>query len=403
VAITAAAVLYLAPLASAVPEITGGVGENQVATSIPSFTITSTDALTVDVTLTGPGGTVLIHEVGVSVFPSPYVTQPFASAADGPYTLKVDQSLPFPGTVTRNFSVSTAVPAVNSGPVGIVGPASPFTFTWTLKPGVPSSRWQLYDFGTLLATGVVAAPAASVVVAPALPPGDRTLNFQVSWLEGGFPGLPGFWPPFIVDQTPPGAPVLPSGPVGTSRGLTPSFSWEATELGGTFEWDVTNAAGSSILPPGVVRVTPAMAVTTPALTLAANVVHRLIFHVRQVDPYGNRGPELTIPFTITTVPTTRLPTTRFAKFMTPAAGRVVRNLRPVLRWRRMNPGTSVFNVQVWLGGRKILSRFPKGTSLRIPPKLLKPGRQYVWHVWSWIGTKRQYSSRRMTSYFLTRR
>lgn len=337
----------------------------------------------------------------------PFDTTAFLNVPDGPYTLTVTQpgGLPQP-TKTLHFSIDRtgpATPAVLSGPPGITGPSPPFTFTWGLQPTAESSHWQLFDLVSLIAEGDVAAPGASVTVAPALAPGDRTLNFRVSLRDSLLnPSLPGSWPPFIVDQTPPGAPVAIAGPVGATADVTPSFAWQGTELGGTFEWDVTDSAGKGILGPGAVRVTAGTSVTTPSLPLAPNAVHRLTFHVRQVDPYGNPGPERTLPFTITTVTRVKRPSTRYARFMIPKAGRTV-SLRPLLRWRAMNAGTTIFNLQIYDGSRKIVSEFPTGTSFRVPRGRLKHGRQYIWHVWSYIGKKNTYAARPITSFFLTKR
>ena len=54
-----------------------------------------------------------------------------------------------------------------------------------------------------------------------------------------------------------------------------------------------------------------------------------------------------------------------------------------LRWRAV-PHATYYNVQLWLGGAKWLTKWPTGTSLRVPR--LRPGR-YTWLVWPGLGPR----------------
>lgn len=72
--------------------------------------------------------------------------------------------------------------------------------------------------------------------------------------------------------------------------------------------------------------------------------------------------------------------------LTPTAGRVVGGLRPLLRWRGGPTRVRLYNVQVFLGSRKVMSVFPRGRSVRIPAKRLAPGRRYVWRVWPYMAS-----------------
>jgi hypothetical protein len=295
-------------------------------------------------------------------------------------------------------------PTVTSGPPAITGPSSPFIFAWTLQPTATSSRWQLLDGLNVIAEGATTAPDAQVAVAPVLAPGDRVLSFRVSLLDSVLnPSLVGRWPAFVVDQTPPGLPTGLSGPTGTSRNLTPSFSWQGTEVGGTFEWNVVDAAGAGILGPGADRTTASTTLTAPPLPLAPNLVHHLTFLVRQIDPYGNRGEQSAFLFTVTTVPVASpAPRTRLAGLMSPVAGHTLATLRPLLRWRRTAAGTTLYNVQIYAGKRKVFSVFPLGRSLRVPKGRLKPGTRYIWYVWAYIGKQKRYIALPMTSWFQTK-
>jgi hypothetical protein len=87
--------------------------------------------------------------------------------------------------------------------------------------------------------------------------------------------------------------------------------------------------------------------------------------------------------------------------MRPVLGRVVGGLRPTLRWRHHGRGVQIYNVQVFLGGEKILSAFPASRHYRIPAGRLLPGRQYVWRVWPYR-TGRGYTARPLgVSWFAT--
>jgi hypothetical protein len=54
-----------------------------------------------------------------------------------------------------------------------------------------------------------------------------------------------------------------------------------------------------------------------------------------------------------------------------------------LRWRPV-PRAAYYNVQLWLRGRKVLSTWPAGPSLRLPR--LRAG-TYTWLVWPGVGPR----------------
>ena len=87
----------------------------------------------------------------------------------------------------------------------------------------------------------------------------------------------------------------------------------------------------------------------------------------------------------------------------PVRGRVVGSLRPTLRWRHDARGVRLYNVQVFLGGRKVLSAFPASRYYRMPARRLGRGRQYVWRVWPYMAG-RGYTARPLgVSWFATPR
>lgn len=87
-------------------------------------------------------------------------------------------------------------------------------------------------------------------------------------------------------------------------------------------------------------------------------------------------------------------TFRYARpLLDPARGQ--RITAPVrLRWVDAKRAR-YYNLQLWIGGRKILSVWPRGTSYRVARSwrfegeryALKPGRRYRWYVWPKIGSR----------------
>jgi hypothetical protein len=57
-----------------------------------------------------------------------------------------------------------------------------------------------------------------------------------------------------------------------------------------------------------------------------------------------------------------------------------------LRWRPVKRA-SYYNVQVWLDGKKLLTNWPAGATLKLPK--LKRGR-YTWFVWPGLGARAQH-------------
>lgn len=398
-----AVLLATATAAHAVPTVTTNPSGSVVA-HLPVFTVTgTTPASTINWTLTGPDG--YFEENNTPNQPSPVTTPQPPLGIDGPYvfTATVTET-PATPPISVMFTLDTTgrpAPMILSGPPDITGPFGQFIFGWTGAIPATSSFWQLLDLGIVVAEGTTPGTQVSLTP-PQLAAGDRILRFRVRLLDaGGSPRSP-FSEPYVfnVDQTPPGAPTGLTGPTGTSSDLAPVFSWQGTEIGGTFEWDVIDSSGAGILGPGASRTTTATSVTPPSLPLAPNLVHQLLFRVQQIDPYGNRGPVATYQFALTTVPVlTPAPKTRLAQLMLPKAGSELTSLRPLLQWRKTVKGATFYNVQVYAGTKKVLSIFPASNKARVPKGKLKPGKRYIWYVWEYIGKKKQYAPRPLTSWF----
>ena len=71
-----------------------------------------------------------------------------------------------------------------------------------------------------------------------------------------------------------------------------------------------------------------------------------------------------------------------SRALTPAAGALIGETQPTLRWKRPKGARPfLYNVQVFEGSRKVVSVFPKGESFRVPAGKLRRGHHYFWRVW----------------------
>ncbi len=120
--------------------------------------------------------------------------------------------------------------------------------------------------------------------------------------------------------------------------------------------------------------------------------------MHQSDAAGNPGPWARLPFRAgAPAPTASAASgarpagwRRNPRRLRPAAGAVVRTVRPLLRWTAGPRGTSLYNVQVFeVAGprlRQVRSEFPTGTRLRLTARrALRDGRCYAWRVWPYRG------------------
>jgi hypothetical protein len=60
---------------------------------------------------------------------------------------------------------------------------------------------------------------------------------------------------------------------------------------------------------------------------------------------------------------------------------------PHLSWRRVARAT-YYNVQVFLGKKRVAVGWPKGTSFSVPGSKLRKGKKYTWYVWPGFGAQK---------------
>ncbi len=77
-------------------------------------------------------------------------------------------------------------------------------------------------------------------------------------------------------------------------------------------------------------------------------------------------------------------TTDVAARLSPFIGTWMTDQTPTLRWTP-EPGATHYNVQIYLGPRRVASAWTTDTHLTVPPRVLDQGRYYMWAVWPGFG------------------
>ncbi len=77
-------------------------------------------------------------------------------------------------------------------------------------------------------------------------------------------------------------------------------------------------------------------------------------------------------------------TTHVAARLSPSIGTWMADQTPTLRWMP-EPGATHYNVQIYLGPRRVASAWTTDTHLTVPPRVLDQGRYYMWGVWPGFG------------------
>ncbi len=322
-------------------------------------------------------------------------------------------------TVTSTYHVRPAPPAL------ILPSADETTndrtpdFQWNASVNSSVDHYTLFVNNAAVASVPAAACAGGVcsVTSPEL-----AVKTPLVWFVRAFgvdgPQKDSTSRTLTVDPSVPGPPTLTGGPVGTTTDATPTFSWDGA--GPQFKWQI-NGPGDAVVR-GPVTTGSVQATVSPALSDGAYQ-----FQVRQAGANGVFGSAAVVSFTVDTSspPTTVLtagtvvvaqpppapstppvitkkkstkkgskavltPKTLNATLLTPKAGARIRDLTPTLRWKKRPKGAQIFNLQIFQGTHKVLSRFPTGLSYTVPAGVLKPGKQYIWRVWPYFGIARGY-------------
>ena len=150
---------------------------------------------------------------------------------------------------------------------------------------------------------------------------------------------------FVVDTTPPAAPLILTRPTFPSVGDA-VFTW-TSEPGAYSRWSVVDRSGNAVVSP---TDTPVTSATLPSLAEDAYT-----FGVQQIDAAGNVSPATVEPFTVIAPLVAPAPSNGIvtllpkqnARRLQPKAGKTLFSRTPVLRWTRGPRGTKLFNLQIF--------------------------------------------------------
>lgn len=171
-------------------------------------------------------------------------SQTFGPLADGSYTLQVvarsNGHTPDPSPASRGFTVDTHPPTatIMSGPAG---PTNDDTPSFGFRSNEPGSTFQCRMDGGAFAP--CTSPRATHV-------GDGNHTFSVRAIDRAHNMSPVVSRPFSVDTTAPNTNIS-GGPNGLTNDRTPSFSFNSSESGSTFQCKVDGGSFGSCSSPRV--------------------------------------------------------------------------------------------------------------------------------------------------------
>jgi hypothetical protein len=168
--------------------------------------------------------------------------------------------------------------------------------------------------------------------------------------------------PLKFDSTPPTLAGVKVAAVNTSVALTWRASHDVASL------KITRTGGGSKGPRTVYSGKP----TDRFMDRRVRSGDRYTYLITAYDPAGNPA-------------TARAVAILSAPLISPRPAATVHG-DATLRWRA-DPKATYYNVQLWLNGKKVLSSWPDGPTLRLPH--LAPGR-YTWVVWPGLGSQSEH-------------
>jgi hypothetical protein len=249
---------------------------------------------------------------------------------------------------------------------------------------------QLYQFRTGVdtlppgpPTGLAIDPGVGILTLGFAPPGDPDLaKVRVLRRTDTYPRGPADPDADVLGDLASGVRSF------TDGGLTPGrryfYALYAFDLAGNPSAEGALGTGVPLAPPPPSAVAPPQILGPPAVAPLAPVPRA------RPRTQQSTGVKVAKPATLR------------AHLLSPRAGAKIRVARPLLRWRGLPKGTTLVNLQIFLfrNQKKVLSRFPRGTSFRVPAGVLKPGNRYVWRIWPYIGRLKRYSAKPLAMSYL---
>jgi hypothetical protein len=345
----------------------------------------------------------------------------YPGGTDQTFTVTAKDRVGNVSTLTSAFRIAPSPPELVSPANGVTTNDRTPEFRWNASVGSAVQRYDVYVNGTRVAQlpGDACADgvceAISQDLGPPFAPLKEALDWYVRAIGVDGPTKDSLHRTVSIDPTVPNAPTLTGGPVGVTNDPSPTFSWDGA--GPHFTWQLVGAGDQVVR--GPIATSDVQATILPALPNGAYK-----FEVRQAGPNLVYGAAAVATFTVNSsapAPTASIggssatpppapstppvlltkkatkrgksvltPRTINARLLRPKAGAKVRDVTPTLRWLRRPKGAKVFNIQIFRGSKKILSRFPTGQRFTVPPGVLKRGTRYIWRVWPYFGAERGY-------------
>jgi hypothetical protein len=274
------------------------------------------------------------------------------------------------GTLIAAVLVAAVLPAAAAAD-GLVttiasGPPDPVashTAAFTFAASEPAA-----SFGCAL-DGEAFKACTSPVTLTQVPDGQHTF-FVIAQKGTTQEASPAYWT-WTVDTTPPDAVTGPHAAVGYKRLV---LSWTAPADAD----HVVVLRGTSAKKAATSQVYSGPASSYTEARFANASYHR--YSITSVDKAGNVSPAVQVD-----VPASAL-------LLAPADGARLHAKKPQLfRWRAI-PKASYYNIQLWRGGRKLLTSWPRKPAFRLRASWKRGGHRYrltsgayTWYIWPGFG------------------
>ena len=253
------------------------------------------------------------------------------------------------------------VTTITSGPPKVASSSAMFAFAAS-DPGA--------SFGCALDQAAFTSCAPPVTLTN-VPDGQHTF-FVIAQNGTTQEKTPAYWT-WTVDTAPPAAVTASHAAVGYKRLV---LSWTAPADAD----HVVVLRGTSAKKAATSQVYSGPASSYTEARFANASYHR--YSITSVDKAGNVSPAVQVD-----VPASAL-------LLAPADGATLHAKKPQLfRWRAI-PNATYYNIQLWRGGRKVLTSWPHRSTLRLPATWKSRGHRYrltagyyTWFVWPGFGPR----------------
>ncbi|HEX8119979.1 MAG TPA: Ig-like domain-containing protein [Solirubrobacteraceae bacterium] len=221
---------------------------------------------------------------------SPPRTFDLSGQSDGTYTFRVRSSDPAGNLSTEandTFAldrIPPAAPAITGGPTGDDADDSP-TYTFTAEAGAAiTCRIERSGFVVSDWSSCVSPRTYDLSLQP-----DATYTFRVKATDAAGNTGPESTRAYVLDRTPPAAPVITAGPTGDQQDDTPTYSWTG-EIGSSSDCRIER--GATVVSDWAPCSTP------QTFDVSGEVDGLYTFRVTVTDAAGNTSPDASRDYTL---------------------------------------------------------------------------------------------------------